>query len=368
MEIHHITIIGVGLIGGSLGKSWRSSTDVSCVITGVDDAVVLDKALAAGSIDQAELDVDAGVKEADLVVLATPLFRMLHLLESIAPYLKENAVVTDVGSVKTPIVSYANEVLRDDILFVGGHPMAGSEHSGIEHADPFLFENATWAVCSNPSTESDSRLNTLVELIRVTGARLLPMSPEEHDDIAATASHLPQLVAVALTNVVGRKQEQDGKCLQLAAGGFRDLTRIAGSRFGLWRDIVAANRGPVLDALASMAFELQTLRNRLIEEDFEAIGDLFDKAGRIRNSIPKDSKGFLFPLSDVYVQADDRPGWIAGMTRIIADAGINISDMELLKVREGTGGTFRLSFGDRETARRATDVLSQNGYAAYTLD
>jgi len=367
MSIRRITIVGVGLIGGSLGKAWKTSGPGSIEVTGTDRPEILDRALAVGAIDVASPVAAEAVAEADLVVLATPLTGIVTQLGEIGPALKPDAVVTDVGSVKQPIVRYAEDVLRDDVLFVGGHPMAGSELSGIEHASQFLFENATWVLCRSSSAASDPRYAELLGLIGMTGARVLELSPEEHDDIAALVSHVPQLLAVTLTNTVGRRNEINPNFLKLAAGGFRDMTRIAGSDASIWRDILSANHGSVLDALALLAAELQRVRNRLVEEDFDDLHALFSRARETRETIPKDSKGFIAPLADVYVHADDRPGWIASIASVLADAEINIKDMELLKIREGTGGTFRLSFADGPTAASAVGLLNANGFSAYTL-
>ena len=367
MPLKQITIIGTGLIGGSLGKTWKGAGLPGVKITGVDRPDVLERAVESGAIDKGNTELPTAVSDADLVVLATPLTAILSQLIEIAPALKSGAVVTDVGSVKGPIVRHADATLRDDVLFVGGHPMAGSELSGIDHASQFLFENATWVLCRPQSAASDPRYDELVTLIQTTGARALELSPAEHDDIAALVSHVPQLVAVTLTNTVGNRNDIDSNYLRLAAGGFRDMTRIAGSDAAIWRDILAANLGPVLDALALTSAELQRIRNRLIEEDFDDLFERFTEARRTREAIPKDTKGFIAPLADVYVHADDRPGWIASIASLLANADINIKDMELLKIREGTGGTFRLSFADSVTAASAVELLNASGFSAYTL-
>ena len=367
--IRDITIVGVGLIGGSLGKAWRAESDYDLTITGVDLPSVLERAVSVGAIDVAEPDLQSGVRKADLVVLATPLSRILHLLGEISDHLKDDAVVTDVGSVKRAIAEHASAILGPDTLFVGGHPMAGSEKTGIDYSDPFLFENATYVICPPPDSSSDDRrLESLVTLLEATGARVLPMSPTEHDEIAAFVSHLPQLLAVCLTNIAAQRNETDRNYLRLAAGGFRDMTRVASSDFAIWKDILSGNQGPLLDALAALAAELQKTRNRVIEDDLDALQISFRDARTARETIPKDSKGFIRPLADVYVRADDRPGWIATTARLLAEANINIMDMELLKVREGTGGTFRFAFGDRKTAEAAARLLTEAGYSVYRHD
>ncbi len=357
--IRNITIIGTGLIGGSLGLAWKAARE-ELQITGLDGAEVLDKALNRGAIDKAAASLEGAVENADLIVLATPLAPMVRLLTEVAPLVSDGMIITDVGSVKRPIVEHAWETLPDTVTFVGGHPMAGSERGGIEAADRLLFENATYVLCP---PEDDGLPAELIELIESTGARIRPMAPDRHDQVAATVSHLPQLAAVALAGYAGQRQELDAATLELAAGGFRDLTRVASSPFEMWRDILTANQGPVLDALGGFAATIRTIRNRLIEGDTEELAALFDQADEARTAIPPRGKGFLEPLADLYVRAEDRPGELVTLTTTLADNEINIKEIELLRVREGTDGTFRLSFRDTPTAERAASLLEEAGFS-----
>lgn len=369
LKIDRVALLGVGLIGGSIGLSWkRYRPDLR--ITGFDTDEVLGAAKNRGAIDAAAVSAVEAVADADLVVLAVPLSRMCPLLDEIAGHLKRGAWVTDVGSVKGAILAHAEESLPEGISFVGGHPMAGAERGGIEYADALLFENATYVLCP-PRNLLPSRLQAdgaaLLELIRATGARVLLLDAARHDRIAAAVSHLPQLIAIGLVTYASTLNEQDDAFLRLAAGGFRDITRIASSPFDLWRDILVANEGPVLDALAGFAATFQRVRNRLIEGDQHAMEDLFDRARAVRDTIPKNSKGFLHPLADVYVYAEDRPGILLEITRTLFAIDLNIKDIELLKIREGTGGAFRMSFSDPPEAEAAIQALQHAGFTAYRL-
>lgn len=362
-----IAILGTGLIGGSLGLVWRQRRP-DCVVVGHDRPDVLDEAKARGAIDAKAADPVTAVDDADVVVLATPPATALRLLEHIAPHLARGTRVTDVASVKTPILEQAREVLRPDTPFIGGHPMAGSEEQGIAHATPILFENAAYVLCPAQSTgETDlaTRYPDVVDLVTATGARPLLLDAHTHDRIAAAVSHLPQLLAVTLVNTVADVDANDEQTLRLAAGGFRDMTRIAASPFGMWRDILIGNQRPILDILSHFARRLQSVRNRLIEEDLDALDSAFQSARDTRRTIPTDSKGFLQPLADVYVEASDRPGVLAEMTATLFEAGLNIKDIELLKFREGTGGTFRLGFASEADAAAAVDVLNDTDFRAH---
>ena len=367
--LERVAILGVGLIGGSLGLAWKKNLS-DLTLIGYDVPEVLATARQRGLIDEAATTPADAVLTADLVVLAVPLAPMMHLLAEIAPHLQPGTLVTDVGSVKTPIMTQARQVLPAANPFIGGHPMAGSERGGVANADAFLFENATYVLCP-PDKYSAERLTqdyaAFVALVEATGARLLVLDAERHDRIAATISHLPQLLATILMNYTAGCNANDDAFLRLAAGGFRDMTRIASSSFALWRHILLANEGPILDALGGFAAALQRMRNRIIEEDLDALGAAFAEARRVRDTIPKDTKGFLHPLADIYVYAEDRPGVLAHITGTLFAAEINIKDIELLKIREGTGGAFRLSFSDEAAADAAVIVLENAGCRAHRL-
>jgi prephenate dehydrogenase len=248
--------------------------------------------------------------------------------------------------------------------------MAGKEHNGVAYADALLFENATYVLCPPSGYDTETFAETFsdfVELIQQTGARVLVLDPQRHDRIAATVSHVPQLVAVALMNLAARSDEEDGAFLRMGAGGFRDMTRIASSPFGMWGDILDANHEAVATALDQLIEILRSQQRELQKPSSARLANDFEAARAVRRTIPKDMKGFLRPLVDVYVYAIDRPGFLAHLTRTLYDAGLNIKDMELLKIREGTGGTFRVSFADGTDADRGVETLNANGYTAYRL-
>jgi len=363
--IDRVAILGTGLIGGSLGLAWADRRP-EVTIVGHDRPEVLERAEERGAIDAKAAAPVPAVSEADLVVLATPVASLLRLLDTIAEHLPEGCIVTDVASVKQPVMEQASDALPDHAHFLGGHPMAGAEHSGIDHADPLLFENAVYSLClptHADDTALDGPLAPLIDLIEATGGRPLVLDASRHDRLVAAVSHVPQLLAVALANLAATTEEDDEQlALQLAGGGFRDMTRIAASPFEMWRDILVGNEGAIHDALSRLRRLLREMRNRLIEEDLEALEEAFAQARTARESIPQDSKGFLHPLSDVYVRAPDEPGVIHDLSEHLLEADLNIKDIELQTIREGTGGTFRLAFEDAAEAEAAVSVLSDAGY------
>lgn len=365
--VTRIAIIGTGLIGGSIGLALRSVYP-DLEIVGFDENESLSLALDRGAVTLGAVSPARAVENCQIVIVATPISSIPGVFNSIAGSLLTGAVVTDVGSVKAVVEQFAREILPDSVHFVGGHPMAGSEKGGIAHADRYLLENASYVLC--PPTGFDGHPMVYGELIRLlegVGARIILMDADRHDRIATAVSHIPQLMAVALTNLVAGRNASDDTTLKLAAGGFRDMTRIASSPFGLWRDVLQSNHASILDGLADLVSEIQKLRHRLIEEDLDAIEKSFESARDTRESIPRNTKGFLRPLSDVYVNASDRPGALLAIVQHLYDAGLSIKDIELLKLREGTGGTFRLGFETRRESAKAIDVLTADGHQARQL-
>jgi prephenate dehydrogenase len=359
-----VCIVGLGLVGGSLALALRRA-GFAGRITGVSGSGNLTEARRLGAIDEGFpydrlLEAASG---ADLVVLSSPISAILKHLERLGSpdaALRPGAIVTDVGSTKRVIASAAERVLPRGTTFIGGHPLAGSERSGMSAADPFLFQNAYYVLTPGAGTRTES-VERLGAFLGLTGARVMVLSAEEHDRIAAAISHLPQILAVGLVrslDTLGPLREQ---AIRLAAGGFRDMTRIASSPFAMWRDIVETNRDAMGDAMGSF---LDGIRSGIGRLETKALEVAFDGAARTRAEIPRDTKGFLHELCDVLVLVEDRPGMIAGIALPLATAGINIKDIEVLKVREGEAGTLRLAFESEREALRAIEVLTHHGFGA----
>jgi prephenate dehydrogenase len=278
-----IAVVGVGLIGGSLVKSLRRALP-DCELTGVDFHEVLEQ--AQDNLDAAFLPENLAetLNDADLVFLATPVGVILRLLPEVAAAVRPGAIVTDVGSTKNLIVEQAAKYFSGERYFIGGHPLAGSEKGGWENANAHLFENAAYVLtpASNPPAHS---LESLANLLQAFGARVIILDPEEHDRLVAEVSHLPQLLAVALTNFITRHGEEHEIRLQLAAGGFRDMTRLAASPFSIWQDILNSNRANVNHSLQEFIAALQQLARDLDNDNLEAG---FRRANQLRQLIVKE--------------------------------------------------------------------------------
>ncbi len=359
--VDNIAIIGVGLIGGSLGLAFKRF-GISRSIIGISREETLKLAADIGAIDDGYpySQLAEGVAMADVVFLCTPIARILKLVREVISCASPGTIVTDVGSTKSEITAAARSSLKDNVYFIGGHPMAGSERRGVGAADPFLFQNAIYVLTPSESVP-EAKLKHLTDIVDGIGARVVVIDPELHDRIAAAVSHLPQMISVALVNMAGKLGEDEPLFLKMAAGGFRDMTRIASSPYQIWKDICQTNTERIAEFIDLYTESISEIKNHLqrggLEEDF-------DYGNRVRGSIPKDSKGFISSLQEILVVVEDKPGVIAKISGALAAEKINIKDIEVLKVRENEGGTLRLAFDSRSTASRAIEIIRKAGYEA----
>lgn len=276
-----VVIVGVGLIGGSLARALRAAGAVREIVGVSRRTESLNKALELGVIDRAETRASA-VGPADLVVIATPVRAVPEVMQAFAPHLAEDTVVTDAGSVKRFVCDAGDEHLgAARARFVPGHPIAGTEHSGVEASFAALFENRT-VILTPGGDASRTAVDKVTRMWRAAGANVISMSPERHDELLAATSHLPHMVAYALVNcLAGHPQHEE--LFRLAAGGFYDFTRIASSDPVMWRDIGLTNTGPLIDALKSFRAGLDKLIEALGTRDEKTLERMFLDAKQARD-------------------------------------------------------------------------------------
>lgn len=339
----------MGLIGGSIAKALKNSTEF--YITGIDKIEVLEKAKSEGAVDHTSTNfIDA--LSSDIIFLSLPVDLSIEVFSELYPLLKDGQIITDVCSVKN-IFEVLSEKSKSAGIYIGGHPMTGKEKGGFTNSDPLLFENSIYLL-SNKQKKHPA-FNKFQKLILALGARITLIDPLFHDSVVAKVSHLPQLLSVTLINSV---TQNDRSPINFAAGGFRDMTRIASSDFEMWRSIILNNKNFILEEISKFIAELKKMESHLVSERFDELEFNFEKARISRDEIPKTSKGFLFPLIDIFVYVNDEPGIISKISTALFEQNINIKDIELLKIREGTGGTFRLSFESESDASNAEVVLN----------
>jgi len=279
--ISRVTILGTGLIGGSFGLALRKYT-TNMHVSGWDRTEIIGEAHARGAIDAPFFgDLAPALQNADLIYIALPIAATLDLLPEIARLAPAHALVTDACSTKARLSQSADELFPADkgSLFLGGHPMAGRELSGIAHADADLFRGNTYALIGASSAQEDPRVSAFVRILEKIGARPLWLGAPQHDYAVGLASHLPQLAAVALAGFLYDRLDENGLPITLAGPGLRDSLRLAGSPYSTWRDIVLTNQDVLSAALDLLARRLDDLRERLasrdLEADFDAANELY---------------------------------------------------------------------------------------------
>jgi prephenate dehydrogenase len=354
--IKEISILGLGLIGGSIAKGIRK-TRPDIKIKAYDRSEVLDASSGLNLYDSILNNIEEAA-DSDIIFLSMPPLVSVGALERLAPIVKKDCIITDVCGIKGLFEDKWRN-LQSEGIYAGGHPMTGKEKSGFENSDENLFENCIYVIST--SVKDSEKVVPLIELIESFGARIRLLNPYQHDKIVADVSHVPQLLAVSL--VISAANEANGiNYLDFAAGGFRDMTRIASSDYKQWDQVIKANKKEILPALDRIQKTINLMKHSIHNKRYDELGEYFEQARKKRDEIPRNTKGLINPLFDVYIGAKDEPGVLHKITAVIEKAKLNIRDIELLKVREGTGGTFRISFSSEPEAEKARAALKKKGY------
>ena len=366
-----VGIIGLGLIGGSLAKSlhYRGVQN----IVGLDrdrsviDAALVECVLVSGDVlpplmEGFESEERTGSDESafsllegcEVVFVCTPTSTVAGYVQIAAHYCE--GILTDVASVKQPVMDKI-KITR----FIGGHPMAGSEKQGYGHSSEILLENAVYVLCLQPESDLPIRqVLQLEDLIRLTGATPLHLSAHEHDRVVATISHLPHVAAAALA--LQAAQTDEGSLSRLAAGGFRDITRIASSDAALWAGISLESTRELLPVLDQYISLISDFRNDLAAGDAQGMKRFFYQAAQYRSSLPVDGRGALSAMSPLNVYVSDKPGVLGHVTTLLGESGVNISNIRIRELRAYEGGCLQLLLPDSAQAVKAAWLLKEAGY------
>lgn len=337
-------IIGTGLIGGSLGlalrqRGWR--------VTGDDtDRARAVRAREMGALD--EVGTDAG---AQLTFVATPAGAVP---DAARQALARGGVVTDVAGVKGPIAAAV-----DSPRFVGGHPMAGSEQEGLDGADADLFIGATWVLTPTGDTSADAY--ALVQsVVGTLGATVVALPPARHDDLVAVVSHVPHLTAATLMNLAADASVERGPLLRLAAGGFRDMTRIAAGHPGIWPDVCVQNQEGILKVIDGLLTELSEVRRIIAESDRDGLLKVLERAREARVNLPSGAPDAA-RTAEIRVPVLDRPGSLAEVLTLASEIDVNVLDVEIAHSAEGDRGVLVLVVDDDATGV-LKEALGARGY------
>jgi prephenate dehydrogenase len=319
-------IVGTGLIGGSIGLALRR---LGWHVTGRDR----DHARAERAVELGALDAVGDDPHADVAFVATPVGAVAGEARRLV---SSTTIVTDVGSVKAPIVAAVGHP-----RFVGGHPMAGSEQEGVEGADADLFTGATWVLTPIESTDPAAYAR-LQDVVSSLGASVVAVPPDRHDALVAVVSHVPHLTAAALMTLAAGRAEEHATLLRLAAGGFRDMTRVAAGHPGIWPDICTENRDAIVAALDELLARLAGVRDTVAGADRGALLSMLEAARHARVNLPSRAAIRTEDMAEVRVPVPDRPGVLAEVTTLAGELGVNIADVEIAHSPEGDRGVLLL--------------------------
>ena len=355
-----IGFIGLGLIGGSIAKNIRRVYPNYQIIGFDTDEETLMTALTEGTLDHAASSVDSAFAPCDYVFLCAPVSYNIAYLKTLKGILKDNCILTDVGSVKGPIHE-AVKSLGMESVFIGGHPMVGSEKAGFSYGSDRLIENAYYFITPTESV-SQEKVNEFSQFIEELGALTVIISPDRHDSITASISHVPHIIAAELVHLVRRMDDDNGMLKQLAAGGFKDITRIASSSPTVWEQISMENVDNIRNLLIQAIGDLQNIVDALEKKNGQYINEYFKDAGEYRDSVPDGATGLLQKSYELFVDIPDEPGTIAGTTTYLALNNISIKNLGIIHNREFEEGVFKIVLYDEESAKKAYKVLRDRNY------
>lgn len=363
MEDLKVTIIGLGLIGGSLARALKERMGIKEILAVNRSSEALRQALRDGTIKQGFTDLDDSIYDSDILFICTPVQRALQYIDALNGKVKPDCIITDVGSTKGELVSYVNR-LEKPPCFIGGHPMAGTEKAGYASGFAHLFENAYYILTPCKSTPP-SAMECMTELAKGIGAIPVVMDAYEHDRVTGGISHIPHIIASALVNMVKELDSSGSSMQMLAAGGFRDITRIASSSPEMWESIVLSNKHQLKELLDHFAGVLERFKYSMDQEDSQALLEFFEAAKKFRDSMPASRKGLIAPIYELMLDVVDKPGIIGEIATILGKNNINIKNINVTNSREFEQGCLKITLVDSESVNIAFDLLEKAGYKVY---
>lgn len=355
--------IGLGLIGGSIAKGLKRSDTSIKIMAYMRTREKLEQAKKDGIVDVILDGIDEKLSECDIIFLCTPVEYNADYLRQIQPLLKKGAIITDVGSTKTNIHDTVTALHMED-CFTGGHPMAGSEKTGYENSTDHLLENAYYIITPTAKTPA-SFVERMTEIAKAIGAIPLVMDYKEHDFTVAAISHLPHIVASSLVNLVRDSDNKEERMKLLAAGGFKDITRIASSSPVMWEQICMTNSENLSLILKRYIASLEQIQEHITAGDSGAFYELFESSKKYRDSFADTSKGSVTPDYSFSMDVVDEPGAIAIISAILSGKGISIKNIGISHNREHGEGALRITFYDEASMKAAWDRLKKYNYTLF---
>lgn len=363
METFSAAFIGLGLIGGSIAKALKKAYP-DCRLTAFDSqSASLSQALSEGIIDKIETTLSPELAECRIVFLCAPVLANISYLERLKPLLSPHTILTDVGSVKGNIYAAVKE-LGMEASFIGGHPMTGSEKSGYEYSDALLLENAYY-ILTPAKGSSPEALSFLKELVQAMGALPVILGCDEHDNIVSAISHVPHIIASSLVNMVRTSDDEENHMLSLAAGGFKDITRIASASPVMWQNICLTNRDSITAFLDRYIEELSTMKDLISSQKEQLLLEAFQSAKDYRDSIPKQHIKAPERIYELYLDIIDEAGAIASIATLLASNGVSIKNIGIVHNREFEEGVLHMEFYEDTAVEKAAVLLEKHHYTIY---
>ena len=358
-----IGFIGLGLIGGSIARAVRYFYPDTEIIAASRTRTAVDQAVADGVVNRIPDRVNEDFHDCDYIFLCAPVSSNAKYLEQLKPVIAPTCIVTDVGSTKCDIHAKVTE-LNMEANFIGGHPMAGSEKTGYANSKRILIENAYYVITptSMVSKEAVEKYRDFIE-----GLKALPLVLDyrTHDYVTAGISHLPHIIASSLVNLGRDSDTADGVMKMVAAGGFKDITRIASSSPEMWEQICMTNRENISSVLNNYIASLEKIRYQLDHAQTDAIRRLFETSRDYRNSLPSKGSGPIQRIFEIYCDMVDETGGIATLATILASNQINLKNIGIVHSREFIEAVLRIEFYDEPSMKKAADILRKYRYIIY---
>ena len=360
MDFKTYGFIGLGLIGGSIARAIKRALPESKIIAYAPHHETVDAAFEEKIVDVPLYKIGPEFTECDYIFLCAPVEINNENLELLKPFLNPKTTLTDIGSVKT-CIHEAVEKHGLERQFVGGHPMTGTERVGYKNSKASLLENAYYILTKTENTD-ENRLNDYRLLVEKMGAIPLIVPYKQHDYITAAISHVPHVVSASLVNLVHDNDSQDGLMKTIAAGGFKDITRISSSSPVMWQQICNTNADNISDLLSKYIDSLYDIKLAIDEHDIDKLLDFFSAARTYRESFIETSSGPIQRSFVMHVEIDDQPGRLASVAVLLSQNNINIKNIGIVHNPEYERGTLRIEFHNREGLDRAISILSDNDY------
>lgn len=364
----NIGIIGLGLLGGSLAKAFKEANRQNSYIVAFDKCIdTLISAKEENVIDHYTTTIDSTFSSCAVIFICTPVGYITNAVKELVPHISKDCIITDVGSTKYEIIKDIDNILtshNSPAYFVGGHPMTGLEKSGYSFSSSHLFQNAYYILTPYSNTP-DFIVFILKKLIERIGAIPLLLSPTYHDFATASISHVPHIIASGLVHLVKNSDGENNYLHTLAAGGFKDITRIASSSPDLWHNICISNQAQILKVLDRYMNILEEAKKAIQNNDSNWIYNYFNEAKSYRDTFSTNTPGGLPKVHSLYVDIQDSPGMIANIATLLSNNNINIKNIGIVNHREFHGGVLQIIFESKRHILESMQLLNQNGYRVF---